>query len=479
MASVATEREPLLSSSQPSNPHSHAISISINNLPNSPSTPFFSPLTPLPEDSELPPSPYPSSPFASSSPSLKSLLIFGPSPAPSPSPSPSPCNDGANPDPTLPPPPHSPSLFSSADDTCLNNSPFSSDSKGKFITNLHRCRTAPSISPLDNSSLPQHHADTHHADVAPQGPAVVRSAFIFLACYLFFGVIIYSIAPNNFSASTDSTHPVVDALYFCIVTMCTIGYGDITPATPFAKIFSILFVIIGFGFVDILLSGMVSFVLDLQESLLLTAVTKPNHPAVTKPNHPHRHDIARRYIVDVKKGRMRIRLKVALALGVVVLCVGIGAIVLCFIENLNGLDAFYLSVMSVTTVGYGDQAFKTMSGRLFASIWLLVSTLAVARAFLYLAEMRIEKRHRKIAKWVLSRDMTVSEFLEADIDHNGFVTKSEFVVYKLKEMGKISEKDVMLICEQFERLDPGKSGKITLSALIDSHHLDTSRKFFA
>ncbi|KAJ4733417.1 Outward rectifying potassium channel protein [Rhynchospora pubera] len=464
MASGAREREPLLSSSP------RAISIAINNSTNSSSscssTPFFSPLTPLPEDSELPPSPfaYPSSP------SLKSLLIFGPSPSPSPSlpPSPSPCDDGDSALPPLDQVPHSPSLFSpgSADDN-----PFSSTSKPKFLTNLHRCRTAPSMSPLDNSSLPQPHPNTHHADVAPQGPAVVRSAFIFLACYLFFGVIVYSIAPNNFSSSTDSTHPVVDALYFCIVTMCTIGYGDITPATPLAKLFSILFVIIGFGFVDILLSGMVSFVLDLQESLLLTAVTKPNHP--------HRHDIARRYIVDVKKGRMRIRLKVALALGVVVLCVGIGAIVLCFIENLNGLDALYLSVMSVTTVGYGDQAFKTMSGRLFASIWLLVSTLAVARAFLYLAEMRIEKRHRKIAKWVLSRDMTVSEFLEADIDHNGFVTKSEFVVYKLKEMGKISEKDVMLICEQFERLDPGKSGKITLSALIDSHHLDTSRKFFA
>jgi hypothetical protein len=53
-------------------------------------------------------------------------------------------------------------------------------------------------------------------------------------------------------------------------------------------------------------------------------------------------------------------------------------------------------------------------------------------------------------------------------------SKSEFVVYKLKEMGKISEKDVMLICEQFERLDSSKCGKITLSALIDSHHLNTN-----
>ena len=49
--------------------------------------------------------------------------------------------------------------------------------------------------------------------------------------------------------------------------------------------------------------------------------------------------------------------------------------------------------------------------------------------------------------------------------------KSEFVVYKLKEMGKISEKDIMMICDQFQRLDTGYCGKITLSDLLESYHL--------
>lgn len=49
--------------------------------------------------------------------------------------------------------------------------------------------------------------------------------------------------------------------------------------------------------------------------------------------------------------------------------------------------------------------------------------------------------------------------------------KSEFVVYKLKEMGKISEKDIRMIVDQFQRLDSGNCGKITLSDLLQSHHL--------
>lgn len=221
-------------------------------------------------------------------------------------------------------------------------------------------------------------------------------------------MLIYSINRDNFLA--NETHPVVDALYFCIVTMCTIGYGDITPNSTSTKLFSILFVLVGFGFIDILLTGMVSYVLDLQENHLLRNVKRGTEK-----------DSAGSYIIDVKKGRMRIRMKVGLALGVVVLCIGVGVGVMHFLENLGWLDALYLSVMSVTTVGYGDRAFHSLPGRIFASIWLLVSTLAVARAFLYLAEARVDKRHRMMAKWVLGQSMTVSEFLAADIDNNGFV----------------------------------------------------------
>ncbi|KAG6407517.1 hypothetical protein SASPL_130509 [Salvia splendens] len=78
--------------------------------------------------------------------------------------------------------------------------------------------------------------------------------------------------------------------------------------------------------------------------------------------------------------------------------------------------------MSVTTFGFGDKAFKSLPGRLFASVWLLVSTLAVARAFLCLTELRVERQHMRLAQWVLGQDMTFAQFLDADIDNKGFVS---------------------------------------------------------
>lgn len=317
-------------------------------------------------------------------------------------------------------------LTSSASATSLNicddidlhptpKSPFFPNTNAKFKTKiqLHRSRTAPAMPNINEvigttgglKESVEKELGTEKAESTS-----VSMGFLLLAIYLSLGVTVYTLGRDEFN--TEETHPVVDGLYFSIVTMCTIGYGDITPRTGRAKVFSIVFVIVGFGFIDILLSGMVSYVLDLQESLLLSTVTARNSGDM--------HD-AKSYLVDIKKGRMRIRMKVGIALGAVISCVGLGASVLHFVENYGWLDSLYLSIMSVTTVGYGDDTFNTTIGRLFASIWCLVSTLAVARAFLYLAEARIDKRHRKLAKIVLGKDLTVSEFLAADIDNNGSV----------------------------------------------------------
>ncbi|MCO5546746.1 hypothetical protein L7F22_000182 [Adiantum nelumboides] len=326
---------------------------------------------------------------------------------------------------------------------------------------LFRSRTAPAIFGTNRFRSGCEKLDFNVA--APPSLAspisVVSQAFIGLMLYLSVGMLIYTLRGQEFSGA--STNGFFDALYFCIVTMCTIGYGDITPVTPAAKLFSCVFVLVGFGFIDFLLSAMVSYVLQKQETLLLNSVAAG--PRVTAKNH----------LVDCKKGRMRIRPKVLLAFVVVVICIGIGTFMMGFLEGLGWVDAFYLSCMSVTTVGYGDHAFKTFSGRVFASIWLLVSTLAVAQSFLYLTEARIDKRHKLIAKWVLEKELTLADLLAADLDNDGSVSKSDFVIYKLKQMGRIGEKDIKEICTQFGKLDPKNSGRITLSCLINLHKAST------
>ena len=39
----------------------------------------------------------------------------------------------------------------------------------------------------------------------------------------------------------------LDALYFCVVSLATVGYGDLTPTTPIARMFTIVYLINGIG----------------------------------------------------------------------------------------------------------------------------------------------------------------------------------------------------------------------------------------
>jgi hypothetical protein len=42
---------------------------------------------------------------------------------------------------------------------------------------------------------------------------------------------------------------LVDSLYFCVVTLTTIGYGDFAPKTDLGKIFTVFYIIVGIGMI--------------------------------------------------------------------------------------------------------------------------------------------------------------------------------------------------------------------------------------
>lgn len=39
----------------------------------------------------------------------------------------------------------------------------------------------------------------------------------------------------------------LDALYFSVATMSTVGYGDLTPVTTAGKVFTIIYIFVGIG----------------------------------------------------------------------------------------------------------------------------------------------------------------------------------------------------------------------------------------
>lgn len=274
---------------------------------------------------------------------------------------------------------------------------------------IQRSRSAPSLVFADTAVDSKEPSEPHKSSTL-----IVGLSFIGVSLYVATGVAVYMIT-GSFRGTT--TFRPLDAVYFTMVTLCTIGYGDIVPDSTFTKIFTCGFILVGFGFIGFLLNVLVAYICDTQEAFLLNMMDENRYKK-----------ILRTYMVDEEKGRMRIRTKVCLALAVVIGCIAIGTVTMHFVEDLNWDDSIYLSITSVTTVGYGDFSIRTVAGRCFAIIWLFVSTLAVARAFLYLTEYSIHKRNRNMAKWVLQKKITLSDLAAADLDNDGSIRYVRMII---------------------------------------------------
>jgi len=64
--------------------------------------------------------------------------------------------------------------------------------------------------------------------------------------------ILLTLAISVVSAGTVVFHILekwswVDSLYFTVITLATVGYGDLTPTTQLGKLVTVLFVITGVG----------------------------------------------------------------------------------------------------------------------------------------------------------------------------------------------------------------------------------------
>ncbi|XP_020591787.1 two-pore potassium channel 1 [Phalaenopsis equestris] len=277
-----------------------------------------------------------------------------------------------------------------------------------------------------------------------------RKAFVFLIIYLFVGCTCFYLVRDQIIGK--KTNGILDALYFCIVTMTTVGYGDLVPHSVAAKLLACAFVFSGMAFVALFLGKAADYLVEKQEVLLVKAVHLKRKVGMQQMLKE----------IDTRKAEYKF-LTIAVVLLVLI---SLGVIILVKVEKLDIIDAFYCVCATITTLGYGDKSFSTALGRVFSVFWILTSTICLAQFFLYIAEIQMEHRRQSLVKWVLTRRMTIVDLEAADLDDDGVVSAAEFVIYKLKEMGKIDQEDVALVLEEFENLDIDQTGTISNSDLL-------------
>ncbi|MBU2638583.1 MAG: potassium channel family protein [Nanoarchaeota archaeon] len=88
--------------------------------------------------------------------------------------------------------------------------------------------------------------------------------------------------------------------------------------------------------------------------------------------------------------------KVIAAVATIIILIGIGTVVYHEMERWNYIESFYFSVISLTTIGYGDLYPTTDASRLFTAFYVLAGVATVFAALGIIGSEYITNREKQV-----------------------------------------------------------------------------------
>eukprot|EP01040_Poterioochromonas_malhamensis_P005873 gene5873-6315_t len=238
-----------------------------------------------------------------------------------------------------------------------------------------------------------------------------------------------------------------DCVYFITQTVTTLGYGNITPTSRGARVFTIFYIYTGILVAFSLLS-------EISGNLVLFMRSK-----YKKPMKLNKFQV---FVRNVYNCMMWIIILAVIPL--------FGSLVFKENEGWSDSEAMYFSVITATSVGYGDLLLSKSSSIWFNIFYILVS---VALTALALEKISGFKRHLDQQElWQVLDDIHLSKALiDAVNSKDGKVTSAEYVLHMLQLEGKLNySDDIIRWKRRFEEFDIDKDGFLTLDDVESYNH---------
>lgn len=297
-------------------------------------------------------------------------------------------------------------------------------------------------------------------------------AFLVIS-YFGVGILFYSHVERK--ACEDDAEPMctepwspVDSVYFVMVSMSTVGYGDLAPSTPVSRVFTLFFIIYGIVVPFASLASQLATVMDHASKYFQKVIA---------------HCFGHRDLREWFRQADEMDEVLANAPGAIIFWVSnmfvpvmmfttwqlFCACIFMVLQDLTFPLSLYHCVVTATTVGYGDVPIMEES-RPFAVIHigvgvaLLGACIAEVPALFDIRSVQIRQLE------ILQRVLDVEMIMQLDRDGNG-VDKLEFCIGILIEIGAelaglpLQWEDIVPFIKQFEAFDVDKSGHLSTEDL--------------
>ena len=215
-------------------------------------------------------------------------------------------------------------------------------------------------------------------------------------------VIGFYVATVLWYYNEEHSWSVTDCIYFITVTITTVGYGDFHPKSDLSRLITVIVILFGLIVIFGMISDFANFILDYAERAAKKISKKSPK---TLLNDPYKY--VRSYVYTI------------LTLLIVVL---ISSIFLYKVEGWTFAEAFYFSIVTTTTVGYGDIDVTKDSAKIFLIFYIPLSVVCVAGALGQLVSINMEKAAENKRLAMLARKLDFEMLRELDTDGQGVST---------------------------------------------------------
>lgn len=256
---------------------------------------------------------------------------------------------------------------------------------------------------------------------------------------------------------------VVTCLYFAVVVVTTVGYGDFLPSTDASKLVTIVLS----HFALVIVAFAIGHVVDVVRRVFLEVV------------HADDDGLG---IFNTQAIRRRRRVRSLLSLGVYLVILLIGTIVFATCvewgdRGNNWINGFYLTVVTVTTIGFGDYSPAGSIGlKVFGCFLMMIGIPAAVTALALMTELIFGENRDDVKLKVIQDHMTRKKFegLNAFVEEmrddgvgnyrdqgKDKISRFEFLCFVLVKNEILELKNIKNVMKNFDDLDKTGTGMIS------------------
>lgn len=272
---------------------------------------------------------------------------------------------------------------------------------------------------------------------------------LFGGFYLFTNIILFQ---SVHFKSIRSLTPV-ECIYFMSQIITTVGYGDITPAKMRGQIFVALYVVGALFVIAMFVSDMTAHVGKMAVEYRKKKMEDvKNTPRTRQRSESGHHQTGFQAVCELIKPHKPSMLPLLSALGI------FAALALCWVvffslhpdEKKTLFQAIYMSIITLSTVGFGYFTPLTEEGMIFGAFWMLFGAGALANAIGNFTDYTVKKsEYEQAQNEEHSKEVAL---LKRQLSGSQNVSELQFLKFCLLQTKLASPEELQNITEAYQSL---------------------------